>query len=600
MKKLLFLLFIIVFSLARENIKKYDIFIDIDKNGKLYVVEDITYDFENNKRHGIFRFIPYLRGEPKNINVIMDNINLPETKIRKNKTDVYIRIGSPNRYVTGIHKYRISYTMDRIVRKFDENLNTIRFNAVGTEWKIPIFNITIKIGLDSIFNREDTNLEVFSGRYRSTNKISYKNRGKTEYLIKVSYLPPRNGITFQLTFNKDLIKIKPEKIEEKKEFSQKWVWLFIIIYSLGLYFYWHKHGRDPKMGAVAPQYYPLEDLDVLEVGLLLDDFVDEKDISPAILELATKGYIRIENKEEKGIIFNTSKVILHKLKNPDKNLSPFLKELFFALFGNKDSFELGQQNLKVAEKLRDKIEHLKENLYQWSVEKGYMRENPEDARRIFLGLALIVWIPFVIVFTVISFNLMNGEEQAILIVNLFFIIFGTSMILKTKSVFLKYLMTAIFIVLLTLFFIYFKFLLNYPSPLVLILFIPSWIVYNHIGARTAKGIATLRYLLGFKEFIRKVESDKIRLLLKEDPKYLDKTLPYAVLFEVSEHWLKFYVDLNQNPEWFIGDNRHILHIDSTIDNGFNTTESYGESSAGGSSGGGFSGGGSGGGGGGSW
>ena len=121
-----------------------------------------------------------------------------------------------------------------------------------------------------------------------------------------------------------------------------------------------------------------------------------------------------------------------------------------------------------------------------------------------------------------------------------------------------------------------------------------------MGARTRKGTATLRYLLGFKEFVEKVESNKIRLLLKEDPKYLDKTLPYAVLFGVSEHWFKFYIELEQTPLWYNG-NRYGLHnLNDTIYDGFNTTEHYSESSSGGFSGGGFSGGGSGGGGGGSW
>jgi len=604
MKKLLFLLFLIVFSFG-EHIKKYDVFVKVDRNGKLYVVEEITYNFENHRKHGIYRFIPYLRGEAKNINVVMDNIKTQPVKISKNQTDVIIRIGSANNFVTGIHKYRISYTMDKVVRTFNENLNTIRFNAIGTEWKIPIFNITIKIRLDSIFNRNDTNLDVFSGVYGSTNKISYKNKGKTEYLIKVPYVPSRNGITFQLTFNKSLIMAEKPPTQN---LYYKWIWLFIIIYSLGLYFYWNKHGREPKMGAVAPQYYPLEDLDVLEVGLLLDEVVDEQDISPAILELATKGYIKIEVEDSKnGIggmiekVLNTRKVILHKIKNPDEKLSPFLRELFFALFGNRDSFELGQKNEQVAKTLKSKIKHLKENLYQWSANKGYMVENPEKARTKFLILSLLIASPFIMYAIYNSFNIMSDETKFFTMFAVFLFIWLIISYFFIKNKVIKYavvgfLSFGIFLdvnVITSIF-------TTYPFPTILVVFIPIFMFYKNMGARTRKGTATLRYLLGFKEFVEKVESNKIRLLLKEDPKYLDKTLPYAVLFGVSEHWFKFYIELEQTPLWYNG-NRYGLHnLNDTIYNGFNTTEHYSESSSGGFSGGGFSGGGSGGGGGGSW
>ena len=48
-----------------ESIESFDANIKIQKNGSLSVTENITYNFNSNERHGIFRTIPLtVRGGP--------------------------------------------------------------------------------------------------------------------------------------------------------------------------------------------------------------------------------------------------------------------------------------------------------------------------------------------------------------------------------------------------------------------------------------------------------------------------------------------------------------------------------------------------------
>jgi uncharacterized membrane protein YgcG len=122
--------------------------------------------------------------------------------------------------------------------------------------------------------------------------------------------------------------------------------------------------------------------------------------------------------------------------------------------------------------------------------------------------------------------------------------------------------------------------------------------YRRIGLLTPKGEAMHRYLLGYKEFMHKVEKDRIRRFLKQDPRYLDRGLPYAVLFGLHDHWIGFYDALQvDTPVWYRGD---MHRIDDFADTFESQTHPPASESGGFGGGGSFSGGGGGGGGGGSW
>jgi uncharacterized membrane protein len=138
--------------------------------------------------------------------------------------------------------------------------------------------------------------------------------------------------------------------------------------------------------------------------------------------------------------------------------------------------------------------------------------------------------------------------------------------------------------------------------LILLVLIPIIYFSSKVDVYTQKGARTLQYLLGFKDFIQKVEANKIKLFLEKDPEYLDKVLPYAVLFGVSKHWLELYSELNKEIEWYEGDNRYFYGLYDDLNDSFETTKNYTESESSSSSfaGSDSSGGGSGGGGGGSW
>ncbi len=148
-------------------------------------------------------------------------------------------------------------------------------------------------------------------------------------------------------------------------------------------------------------------------------------------------------------------------------------------------------------------------------------------------------------------------------------------------------------------------------------FIASGIITIAFGLpmakKTRKGNELYQKLAGFKEFITMVEKPRLEQFLKEDKDYVDKVLPFAIVFDVADKWKDKLKDLDiPPPNWYAGNYSGFTtymflsslnrSMNTMSENFYSTPSSSGSSGGSWSSGGGggFSGGGFGGGGGGSW
>src|SRR3954470_21379544 len=102
-----------------ERIPTYDVTVDVAKDGSLAVVETIDYDFGTaDVKHGIFRDIPvqfhydkrYDRVTPVDQVHVTGSPGTPvDTKVSRQGNNLHIRIGDPDKTVTGPHRYEIAY-----------------------------------------------------------------------------------------------------------------------------------------------------------------------------------------------------------------------------------------------------------------------------------------------------------------------------------------------------------------------------------------------------------------------------------------------------------------------------------------------------------
>jgi hypothetical protein len=106
-------------------------------DGSAQVVEVIDYDFGVWHRHGILREVPGMRQG----SVQVSSATAPDdVLVQESGLQTQIRVGDPSLTVTGRHRYRLRYLLDRVAP--DARL---AWNAVGTGWPVTIGDVRVDV-----------------------------------------------------------------------------------------------------------------------------------------------------------------------------------------------------------------------------------------------------------------------------------------------------------------------------------------------------------------------------------------------------------------------------------------------------------------------
>jgi uncharacterized membrane protein len=104
---------------------------------------------------------------------------------------------------------------------------------------------------------------------------------------------------------------------------------------------------------------------------------------------------------------------------------------------------------------------------------------------------------------------------------------------------------------------------------VLPIFIEIWDLQE-----TEKWAKLISHILWYKEFIRACDESKLRLFLKEDPAFFDKTLPYAIVFGLESELINKITPIMQ--EMNIKSSRYSWNIEeiSSLTSNISSAWSY--------------------------
>ncbi|MFC3571703.1 DUF2207 domain-containing protein [Streptomyces yaanensis] len=125
----------------------------IAADGSARITEVIDYDFghDGTTKHGIYRDLPDLPydEEAAEVAVTLDGARVPwelttgDYYLEPNghrEIATRIKVGDPGRSVNGLHRYRVQYTLQGVVRK-----GRLAWNAVGTGWRIDRSRVEIHV-----------------------------------------------------------------------------------------------------------------------------------------------------------------------------------------------------------------------------------------------------------------------------------------------------------------------------------------------------------------------------------------------------------------------------------------------------------------------
>lgn len=559
------------------QITGYDTRMDVQKDSSVIVTETITADFTGDPHHGIYRDIP-LSGKDRygnnykiretTLSVTDDTGSAQTYKQTSSGGKIDIRIGDAGILLNGSRTYVIKYRLWRAVHFFTD-YDEIYWNVVGPEWEVPINNATCVVTIPDGAKPGSIQTASYTGAFGSTSSDGFSDTpdSRTARFWMKRAINPGEYMTIVVGWPKGLT-TQPSFSQEAKWFVADNGYFFLPVFFLcGLWLFWLKEGRDPDTGkSEMVTYDPPESMSPAEIGTLIDERVDMRDITASIIDLAVRGYIRIESEKVKGFLTSKNDYTLRLTKPYDEtiadaSLSNFDKQLIKSLFSNLDFCVISD----LAHKFYSKLPKLQDMLYDSMVKRGYFNSKPDGVRKSYLGIGMTV--------AVIGFVggiIISGSDIPAIPLGWMFAIAVCGLMLAIASGFMP--------------------------------------------KKTAKGKDALLAVKGFEEYLSRAERAEIEY--QERQGYFEKFLPYAIALDIADKWARAFEGLQTKPpEWYVGydDTFHpaIFAHDlnaatyswgSAMTSQPRSNGSGGSSFFGGGSGfsGGFSGGGCGGGGGGGW
>lgn len=474
-------------------------------------------------------------------------------------------------------------------------LDELYWNVTGNAWEFPIERARARIVLPE--GVTPTQVAAYTGRTGSTaSDAEVRAEGNVVTVRALNALRPGEGLTVGVGW-------PPGAVERPSALHAVWrnapLALPFVVFALA-FLVWSRRGRDPRGRPVAVAYEPPDGLTPAEVGTLVDHELHVREITATLVDLAVKGYVGIEEREEKKLLglFTTTEYVFH-LRRPRKEwggLAPHERSVLGGVFRGGGGAGPGWST--VAQLVRDAqeaaaagrdfdpeaavaaqarteapsesvrlsalensfysaIPGIRNAVYRSLEERGYYRSRPDRVKKHWRAAAGGVAVAAIVAAVVAGDRGLLGLAPPALLVGLLgsaAVIFGFGLVMP---------------------------------------------------ARTAAGARARETALGFREFLEKVESDRYRRMITS-PEMFERYLPYAMAFRVEERWAKAFEDLyREPPEWYSGGGGGSFHTRSfssrmgdLSSRAESTMTSSPSSSSSGSGGGGSSGGGSGGGGGG--
>ena len=104
-------------------------------------------------------------------------------------------------------------------------------------------------------------------------------------------------------------------------------------------------------------------------------------------------------------------------------------------------------------------------------------------------------------------------------------------------------------------------LLDIIKPFLCLLTALTAILAPFLLRRRKEYVDELNPLLGFRDFIRLAEKDRLEMMLEQDPEYYYNVLPYAQVLGVSDIWEEKFKDIKMDPPvWAIAPNTTLLNF----------------------------------------
>lgn len=574
---------------ARDiSIDRFDARLDVRRDGSMQVTETLRIRFDGSW-NGIERdvFLDHETGTGRVTRLRFDLESVTDAEGRPLRVEEEgiaqgrrLRIHVPDA-VNATRTVVLRYRVPEVIRFFSSEdplgeRDELYWDVTGNAWEMPVARASATVSLPagveireawgytgSTYSRErDAAVEIVANEVR---------------IVSNQGFAPREGLTISIT-------MAPGAIERPGAGARAFDWLLrfwpmclpFLAFAF-MYRRWNVEGRDPQERPISVQYEPPQNLSSVETGTLVDHTVEMHDITSMLVDLAVRGYLVIEEREEKKLlVFSETEYWFHQRRPRDDwgalaaHEQQFLSALFSVPSTNgalaalglddgdwKDASASGLPSVKLSDlenRFYKHIDGIRRAVYASLIRQGMYARRPDQVRNVWLLAAGILLVLAAAGAGFVADRPWLGDPVAVALGlgGCALIVAGFGLVMPTRT---------------------------------------------EAGARKREAA------LGFKEFLTRVEQDRFKRMITS-PEQFERYLAYAMAFRVEESWARAFEDLYRTPpDWYRGRpgstfrTTHFARSMSTMTSNASRTMASSPKSSSGSGGGGFSGGGSGGGGG---
>ena len=573
----------------------------VNRDGTVDVTETIRFWFEGSW-NGIYRDISlqHMTGQGRRERLDIDVLSVTldggrELQYWEEHPEGALRIkvavpGAADAERTVVIRYRVNNAVRYFFAADSGGVHDeLYWNAIGTKWDFTIQHAVARITVPN--GALPTQQRAYTGYEGSTGSdATVTVTGQTVTAEATRALLPREGLTLAVAWPAGVLARPTEAALRARYYGGFWPLAFLPLALVLMGRHWSRNGRDPAEQAVVVTYQPPDGMSPAEMGTLVDNTADLRDITSTLVDLAVRGYVGIEEASESHVfgLFASKDWIFHQRDADTRKLATHERRFVAALFDGAESGPAwstvretamragapaaadpnaagfmdpspGTQPMVRLSSLKNRfyrsLPDIRKGIFERLLERGYYLKRPDQVKGFWVAIGIVIAV-------------LSGIAASAL---------GDSGITAVNAAALG------------------------------IGGVGAGVVVAGFGLlmprRTEKGARAREASLGFREFLDKVETDRYRRMITS-PELFEKYLPYAMAFGVEGRWARAFEDIYREPPgWYAGAGYHGFsptHFSSSMSSLSSSAGSTMSSSPSGSGGGGSSGGGSGGGGGGGW
>ncbi len=377
--------------------------IAVQPNGTVRVEERIVADFKGSW-NGIFRDIPYgfsyplgIRGSIRlTVNAVQGADGTPlEFWEQRERRRVRLKIRVPGAS-DAQRTVVIRYHVENVIRREGGDdasyglHDQLYWNVTGNDWPVPIARASAEVRLPPGVPSETVIATAYSGYHGA------RGRGFEIELLDgpglrfetTRPLRPGMGLTIVAGF-------EPGHVAHPSRLTRAWWiarenWFLALPPALLAWWFtiWWRRGRDALAGrTIIPEWEPPDGLRPSEVGVVIDDRLDRRDLTAGIIDLAVRRVLTIVDEEHRGYVLR-----LDPAARAQAKLEPFEERLVDALFAGGSEVALEALDRK----FYAEVGRINSAVQADLVAKGIFKRSPRRQRAAGVGASVVAAIAVVV------------------------------------------------------------------------------------------------------------------------------------------------------------------------------------------------------------